>query len=81
MTGVWQKRLEQYETRPHLKNYPTYLKSLVPIRLGYQDTTLAMLNQACRQRDRGIIYAKYEPHLEPLREDPRFQDLLRRLNL
>lgn len=81
MTGVWQKRLEQYETRPHLKNYPTYLKSLVPIRLGYKDTTLAMLNQAYQQRDRGIIYAKYEPLLEPLRGDPRFQDLLRRMNL
>lgn len=79
MPGVWHKRLEQYETRPHLKNYPTYLKSLVPIRLGYKDTTLALLNQAYQQRDRGIIYAGHEPLLEPLRDDPRFQDLLRRM--
>lgn len=81
MNGLWKKRLEQYETRPHLKNYPTYLKSLVPIRLGYKEMTLALLNQAYQQRDRGIIYAKYEPLLEPLREDPRFQDLLRRIGL
>ena len=81
ITGVWLKRLEQYETRPHLKDYPTYLKSLVPIRLGYKDTSLAMLNQAYQQRDRGIIYAKYEPFLEPLRADPRFQDLIRRIGL
>lgn len=81
MNALWYKRLEQYETRPHLKNYPTYLKSLVPIRLGYKDMTLALLNQAYQERDRGIIYAKHEPFLEPLREDVRFQDLLRRMNL
>jgi DNA-binding winged helix-turn-helix (wHTH) protein len=81
MTGVWNTRLEQYATRPHLENYPTYLKSLVPIRLGDRETSLAWLNQAYEQRDRGIIYAKYEPILEPLRDDPRFQDLLHRLGL
>lgn len=81
MTGLWQKRLEQYEERPHLKNYPTYLQALIPIRLGDKETTLALLDQAYKERDRGIIYAKYEPLLEPLREEPRFQDLLRRMGL
>lgn len=81
MTGVWHKRLEQYETRRHLENYPPYLKSLVPIRLGDKETSLAWLNQAYEQRDRGIIYAKYEPLLEPLRSDRRFKDLIRRIGL
>lgn len=81
MTGVWHKRLEQYETRPHLKNYPSYLKSLVPIRLGDKETSLAWLNQAYDERDRGIIYAKHEPLLKPLRPDSRFQDLIRRVGL
>jgi len=81
MRGLWHKRLEQYETRPHLKNYPPYLKSLVPIRLGDKETSLAWLNQAFEQRDRGIIYAKHEPLLEPLRTDRRFVDLIRRIGL
>lgn len=81
MNGVWHKRLEQYETRPHLKNYPRYLKSLVPIRLGDKETSLAWLNQAFEHRDRGIIYAKHEPLLEPLRADRRFKDLIKRIGL
>jgi DNA-binding winged helix-turn-helix (wHTH) protein len=81
MNGVWHKRLEQYETRPHLKNYPRYLKSLVPVRLGDRETSLAWLEQAFEQRDRGIIYAKYEPLLEPLRGDRRFKELIKRIGL
>lgn len=81
MSGVWHKRLDQYETRPHLKNYPRYLKSLVPIRLGDKETSLSWLEQAFEQRDRGIVYAKYEPLLEPLRGDARFNDLLLRIGL
>ncbi len=81
MTGVWHKRLEQYETRPHLKNYPRYLKSLVPIRLGDKETSLAWLNEAFEHRDRGIIYAKHEPLLHPLRSDSRFRDLMKKIGL
>ncbi len=81
MNGVWHKRLDQYETRPHLKNYPRYLKSLVPIRLGDKETSLSWLEQAFEQRDRGIVYAKHEPLLEPLRGDARFNDLLQRIGL
>ncbi|MBX7054702.1 MAG: winged helix-turn-helix domain-containing protein [Pyrinomonadaceae bacterium] len=81
MNGVWHKRLEQYETRPHLKNYPRYLKSLVPIRLGDKETSLAWLTQAFEHRDRGVIYAKHEPLLEPLRSDRRFKELVRRIGL
>ncbi len=81
MNGVWHKRLEQYETRPHLKNYPRYLKSLVPIRLGDRETSLTWLEQAVEQRDRGVIYAKYDPLLEPLRGDRRFKELIKRIGL
>ncbi|MEP6925658.1 MAG: tetratricopeptide repeat protein, partial [Pyrinomonadaceae bacterium] len=79
--GFWQKRLEQIETRPHLKNFQVYFKALVQIRLGDKEGTLESLNQAFQRRDRGITSAKYEPRLEPLHQDPRFQDLLRRMKL
>ncbi len=81
VTGLWQKRLEQYETRPHLKHHPTYLRALIPIRLGDKEATLDLLEQAFEQRDRGIIYAKYEPLLESVRDEPRFQELIRRIGL
>ncbi len=79
MDGLWAMRLEQYETRPHLRDYPAYLKSLVPARLGDADSSFAHLERAYQQRDRGIIYARFEPFLEPIRHDPRFGDLIRRI--
>ncbi len=77
--GWWQKRLEQIETRPHLKNFQAYHKALVKIRLDDKEGTLEALNQAFGRKDRLVIHAKYEPRFEPLRPDPRFQDLLRRM--
>ncbi len=81
MKGWWQKRLEQIETRPHLKNFQAYHKALVKIRLGDKEGALEALNQAFERKDRLVINAKYDPRLEPLRQDPRFQDLLKRMGL
>ncbi len=50
-------------------------------RLLKTETSLAWLDQAFEDRDRGIIYAKYEPLLEPLRSDRRFKDLIGRIGL
>jgi DNA-binding winged helix-turn-helix (wHTH) protein/TolB-like protein/Tfp pilus assembly protein PilF len=79
MKGWWQKRLEQIETRPHLKNFQAYHTALVKIRLSDKEGTLEALNQAFERKDRLIINAKYDPRLEPLRQEPRFLDLLRRM--
>lgn len=77
----WKKRLEQIETRPHLKNFQVYAKALIQIRLGDKESTLKSINQAIQRRDRWTINAKYELLFEPLRQDLRFQDLLRRMGL
>ncbi len=81
MKGFWAKRLEQIENRPHLKKFQVYFKALVQIRLGDKEGTLESLGKSFRLRERGIISAKYDPRLKPLRQDPRFQDLLRRMRL
>ncbi len=81
MRGFWEKRLEQIETRPHLKYFQAYNKALVQIRLGDVEAALKSLNQSCEQRDRWIVHAKYQPEFESLRQDSRFQDLLRRMKL
>jgi len=79
MKGWWQKRLEQIENRPHLKNFQVYHKALVYIRLDDKERALESLNQAFEQRDRWMINVKNELRFAPLRPDPRFQDLLRRI--
>jgi len=49
--------------------------------LGDKDQALAWLGKAYEERSAWLHYAKVEPWLDPLRPDPRFQDLLRRMRL
>ncbi len=41
---------------------------------------LASLEQGYKNRDQWMLYLKVDPHMDDLRSDPRFQDLLRRMN-
>jgi DNA-binding winged helix-turn-helix (wHTH) protein/TolB-like protein/Tfp pilus assembly protein PilF len=49
--------------------------------LGETGKALAMLEQACSSHSYGIIYLKVHPNYDPLREDAKFQELLRRIGL
>lgn len=48
--------------------------------LGYTDDALKWLTQAYEEHYAGIVWLKVHPSLDPLRSDPRFQDLLHRMN-
>jgi TolB-like protein len=47
--------------------------------VGETDEAFAWLDRAYRERAPGIVTLKAEPLLDPLRSDPRFDDLLRRI--
>ncbi len=49
--------------------------------LGEKGQAFASLEKAYEQRDSQMVYLKVEPPLDPLRSDPRFQDLLHRIGL
>ncbi|MBZ5671843.1 MAG: winged helix-turn-helix domain-containing protein [Acidobacteriia bacterium] len=57
-----------------------YEVALVYAGLSEKDQAFQWLEKAYQVRDRGILYLKIDPPLDPLRSDPRFQDLLRRMN-
>jgi TolB-like protein/DNA-binding winged helix-turn-helix (wHTH) protein/Tfp pilus assembly protein PilF len=59
----------------------TYEIALVYAALGEKDQAFAWLENAYQVRDKGLTYLKVDPCLDPLRSDPRFQDLLRRVGL
>ncbi len=49
--------------------------------LGDKDKAFNLLEEAYAERDARMTYLKSEPSLDPLRDDPRFTDLLRRIGL
>ena len=49
--------------------------------LGMRERAFEKLEQAFNQRDFGLSALKVEPEYDDLRDDPRFSDLLRRINL
>ena len=50
------------------------------VRLGEEEKALYWLWKAYEHHTRGLIYLKVEPNFDPFRSDPRFQELVRRMN-
>jgi TolB-like protein/DNA-binding winged helix-turn-helix (wHTH) protein/Flp pilus assembly protein TadD len=59
----------------------SYDLALIEIGLGNRNEALTLLEKVYQQHDDdGLLFLKYEPIFAPLRSDPLFQDLLRRMN-
>ena len=54
--------------------------ALVYVGLQEHDTAFEWLEKAFQSRDARCVYLKMDPRFDPLRNDPRSQSLLRRMN-
>jgi len=59
----------------------TYEIALVYAGLGNKEEAFAWLEKSYKMRDKGLTYLKLDPCMDPLRSDPRFTNLLRRVGL
>jgi len=60
---------------------PPYFLGVVYAALGDNDKAFSWLEKAYQERDSYLVRLKVEPVMDPLRSDPRFEKLLRRMNL
>jgi len=67
--------------RPRHEYVIPYDIAVVAVGLGDKDQAFAWLERAYEERSRWFVQCKVEPLLDPLRSDPRFQNLLRRVGL
>ncbi len=66
---ILESRHEQWVT--------AYEIAIIYCLLGDYDSAFRWLSQAEREHAVGFTFVRVDPHLEPLRSDPRFEDLLR----
>ena len=60
--------------------FPALLLAEIYIGFGDQERTLEWLHKAIDQKD-WVLFLKSDPLFDPLRPDPRFAVLLKRMNL
>ena len=53
--------------------------AIVHLGLGDKDKTMEQLEAGYRERSRSMIWLNVDRRLRPLKDDPRFQNLLKRL--
>ncbi len=71
------QKLAERSAKEHVGNYEL---GLVYAGLGEKDKAIQSLEEAYRVHDGLLADMKVDPPLDPLRSDPRFQALLRRMN-
>jgi Flp pilus assembly protein TadD len=78
--GEAMKILKELKEASADRSVSPYDLALVYTGLGDKDNAMDQLNRAYQERAGWIIAIKVEPMFDPLRSDPRFADLQRRLN-
>ena len=76
--GYWMWRLEKLKSWDEPRSY---LVAQIYAQLGDKEQAFVWLEKACENNDRGLYRLKVEPLLDPLRDDPRFGEMLRRMNI
>ena len=78
-----QKMLDQLNAISKQKYVPAMSRVRIYVGLGEKEKAFEWLEKAFEDRSIGRTFAtiKVEPIYDPLRSDPRFADLLRRMNL
>jgi Flp pilus assembly protein TadD len=72
--------LNELEERSKRRYVPPYDVALVYVALGQKDNAFTWLEKAFEERSDFKAELRVGPILDPLRSDPRFKDLLRRVN-
>ncbi|HEX7996848.1 MAG TPA: protein kinase [Pyrinomonadaceae bacterium] len=70
--------MKELSARRHIS---PYLFTIIYIALGDHDRAFAELEKDYESRSEALAWLKVDPRLDPLRSDPRFTDLLRRVGL
>ncbi len=75
------KLIEELQAASQPEHLAPYHLAMIYFGLGEKDKAFDWLDKACEQRSTQLLWIKTLPELDSVRSDPRFQDILRRMNL
>jgi TolB-like protein/Flp pilus assembly protein TadD len=81
MRGYWRKVLESEREKARHRYVSAYEIAVIYARLADNDQTFKWLDKAYEERSSALVYVKVDPSFDGIRHDPRYKDLLGRLNL
>jgi TolB-like protein/DNA-binding winged helix-turn-helix (wHTH) protein/Flp pilus assembly protein TadD len=79
--GFLRAMIKIHEAAAQEGYYPSFWAAMNYARLGDSENTLKFLEKSFNERFRYIVYIGGEPIFDEMRDDPRFQDLIRRIGL
>ncbi len=75
------KKLDELKELSTRRYVSTYWQALIHVGLGEKDQAFQLLQQACQERYVLLVHLNVNPHVEGLRADPRFANLVRCVGL
>jgi serine/threonine-protein kinase len=79
--GEAREVLARMQERSRTRHVSPYLRAYVHVGLGEREAALAQLQQAVEARADTLVFVKVDPVFDPLRSEPRFVDIVRRVGL
>ena len=79
--GGWQGFLREMTGNVHAPQTPPYDKATLFVELGEKERALEILDKLFEDRASRIVMLKVDPRFDSLRGDPRFTEIIKRLNL
>ena len=76
-----EKLLAELRERSGREYVSSYLIAEIYVALGEKEAAFKSLDKAYDERSIDLVLAKVDPRLDPLREDPRFAELVKRVGL
>jgi len=78
-TSGWHGALREWVKRSDKVGGTVFEAGVYSAQIGEKDKAFKYLENLYQRRDLWMTYLRVDPRLDPLRDDPRFEDLLRRV--
>ncbi len=77
--GEAQQVLQQLSEHAKKGYVSPFDRALIHAALGEKEKAFSLLDKAVAERSTFLVYSQWEPRLDPLRSDPRFKQILKRI--